>query len=64
MSEFTYWKTVSVRVGLLVAIRRLEEKPTQVVNKLLTEYVLEQAKERGIIIDDVVSALDLEPSTE
>ena len=60
MSDYTFWKTVSIRVGLLIAIKRLGEKPTRVVDKLVTAYVLEQAKETGIEIDDIVSVLELD----
>jgi hypothetical protein len=60
MSEYTFWKTVSIKVGLLVAIRRLGERPTRVVEELVTEYVIKKAKETGIEIDDVVAALGLD----
>ncbi len=59
MSEYTFWKTVSIKVGLLVAIKRLGERPTQVVNKLVTEYVLNRAKETGTNIDDIVTDLGI-----
>jgi len=64
MSEYAFWKTVSIKVGLLVAIKRLGEKPTQVVDKLVTEYVISRAKEAGIEIDDVVTALDLDEAAK
>lgn len=64
MSEYTFWKTVSIRVGLLVAIKRLGEKPTQVVDKLVRAYVLERAKELDIDIDDVVAAPEPEIAQE
>ena len=64
MSEYTFWKTVSIRIGLLVAIKRLGEKPTQVVNELVTRYVIERAKETGTNIDDIVADLGLDKVTE
>jgi hypothetical protein len=62
MSEYTFWKTVSIRVGLLVAIKRLGEKPTPLVDRLVRQYVMERSKELGIDIDDVVA--ELEPKVE
>lgn len=62
MNRYTVWKTVAIRLGLLLALKRIQDKtgddedtPTRVVDRLVRGHVVKRAKELKIEIDDVVA---------
>jgi len=61
MSDYTIWKTVAIRLNLLLALGRIhaktkeaDDKPTRVVGRLVEAHVRERAKSLKIDLSDVL----------
>ena len=61
MEKYTLWKTIAIRLSLLVALRRIyektedpDDKPTRVVGNMVENYVRIRAKALDIDLSDVL----------
>lgn len=61
MSDYSIWKTVAIRLNLLLALGRVHDKtedpddrPTRVVGRLVEAHVRERAKSLGIDLSDIL----------
>lgn len=61
MSDYQNWKTVAIRLNLLMALHRIyektgdsEDKATRVVSRLVEEYIEKRTKELKLDLSDIM----------